>query len=102
MDTKATKLIKGWGLSKILIEANYQAMGINLLAEISELNVVGGEGKSNEQDNRIAYKYLCFDWYKNIVQYLLFLSFPSNLDREKYKALRMKTQKYVIINGQLY
>ena len=51
---------------------------------------------------KIHVKYLTSPWYKEIAEYLLTLSRPTGCDKVKYRAVRMKSQKYVIANGQLY
>lgn len=73
-----------------------------MLVAIPGSNTIGEEDKKNEQDNRIADKYVFSYLYKNIVHYFVFLRCPTCLYREKYKALRLKTPKYVIVNGLLY
>jgi len=77
-------------------------MGINLLAEDSESKREVEQGTSKEPNNKIKFKYICSQWYKDIVHYLCFLSCPSSLDRTKYKSLRVKAQKYVMIARNLY
>ena len=47
-------------------------------------------------------KYLTSQWYKEIVEYLLTLSCPPRCDKAKYRALRLKSQKYIVANGWLY
>ena len=37
MDIKPKKLVKGLGLAKLLIESNFQALGISLLAPVEEV-----------------------------------------------------------------
>lgn len=56
MDMKPTKLVKGQGLENILIETNFQAMGINLLVEVEENNGTVEKGKSIDPDNKVQYK----------------------------------------------
>ena len=51
---------------------------------------------------KIRYKFLCSEWYKHIIHYLCFLSSPHSLDRTKYRALKIKAQPYVIVEGRLY
>lgn len=102
MDTNQNKLIKGQWLSKIWSEVNYQALDINSLADSSVVDVEAKKARAKEVDTKIVYKYLCSECYNHIVHYLLFLSFPLNFDRTKYKALRLKAQKFFISKGQLY
>ena len=74
-------------------------MGISLLALVEEITE-----ESNHIQTRatIKYKFLCSDWYKDIIHYLCFLSCPPSINREKYKALKLKAQPYVIIDAKLY
>ena len=99
LDVKPTKLFKGLGLAKLLTESNFQALGINLLAPVEEVN---GETENNQPKPAIKYKFLCSGWYKDIVHYLCFLSCPYSVDRTKYRALKLKAQPYVIIEAMLY
>lgn len=101
LDIKPTMLVKGQGLEKMLTKSNFQALGINLLTPINEEIIEEGEQKSNLGMN-IRYKFLCSEWYKHIVHYLCFLSRPQSLDRTRYKALKIKAQPYVIVEGRLY
>ena len=50
----------------------------------------------------IKYKFLCSNWYKDIIHYLYFLSCPPSINRAKYRALKLKAQPYVIIEAKLY
>ena len=51
---------------------------------------------------KIQMKYLTSQWYKEIVEYLLTLSCPPSCEKAKYRALRLKSHKYMIANGRLY
>lgn len=101
LDIKPTKLVKGQGLAKMLTESNFQALGINLLTLEKEEISKGNEEKSNP-GMKIRYIFLCSEWYKHIVHCLCFLSCPQSLDRTTYRALRIKAQPYVIVEGRLY
>ena len=85
----------------MLTESNFQALGINLLAPLDE---EAAEESEREQDPgmKIRYNFLCSEWYKHIIHYLCFLSCTQSLDRTKYRALKIKTQPYVIVEGRLY
>lgn len=54
------------------------------------------------KENKIRYKFLCSEWYKHIIHYFCFLSYPQSLDRKKYSALKIKAQPYVIVEVRLY
>lgn len=87
----------------MLSESNYQALGINF-------SIIAGE-ESEEKEERQGIgvatpethlKYLTSPWYKEIVEYLLTLSCPPSCDKTKYRALRLKSEKYIVANGWLY
>lgn len=85
----------------MLIESKFQTLRINLLTPVNEEIIKKGEEKSN-LSMKIRYKFLCSEWYKHIVHYLCFLSCPHSLDRKRYRALKIKAQPYVIVEGILY
>lgn len=99
LDIKPNKLVKGQGLAKLLTESNFKALGINLLAPLDE--VVDETSQSNTK-SAIKYNFLCSDWYKDIIHYLCFFSFPPSINRTKYIAPELKAQPYVIIDAKLY
>ena len=87
----------------MLSESNYQALGINLSMNANEESEREEEQQGLEMaTQRVHMKYLTSSWYKEIVEYLLTLSFPPSCDKEKYRALRLKSQKYIVASGQLY
>lgn len=108
MGIKVTKLLKGQGFVNTLTETNFQAMGINSLAEVEkdgtneEEDEEVDEGKKEISKDKFQHKHFCFEWYKEIVHYLCFLFCHPNLNRSKYKALKVKTHKCVLVNGKLY
>ena len=91
LDIRPTKMIKGQGLAKILSESNYQALGINLSIIASEISEEKEERQGIGVDTPETHiKYLTSHWYKEIVEYLLTLSFHPSCDKAKYRTLRLK------------
>ena len=86
-------------MEKLLTESNFQALGINLLAPLDE---VVDETSQSSTKSVIKYKFLYSDWYKDIIHYLCFFSYPPSINRTKYKALKLKARPYVIIDAKLY
>ena len=87
----------------MLSESNYQALGINLSMLSNEESEKEKEQQGLEMaTQKVHIKYLTSPWYKEIVEYILTLSCPPSCDKEKYRALRLKSQKYIVANGQLY
>ena len=69
-------------------------MGISLLSPVDE---VTEETYKIKTKLAIKYKFLCSDWYKDIIHYLCFFSCLPSINRAKYRA-----QPYVIIEVKLY
>jgi len=97
VDIKPTKLIKGQGLAKLLAESNYKALGMNHINNLSE----EGENNKPRSDLQVHEKYHSSNWYKDIVHLLQHLQTPPNIDKSKGRSLRLKVDKYCIINKNL-
>jgi hypothetical protein len=70
LEVKPTKLVKGWGLAKLLAESNFRALGINHLQSYEEfLNIE--EFDDQIPMTQIQEKLSSLTWYKDIVSYLL-------------------------------
>ena len=74
-------------------------MGISLLAPVYE---VIEETDQIKTKSSIKYKFLYLGWYKDIIHYLCFFSCPPSIKKAKYRALKLKSQPYVIIEAKLY
>jgi hypothetical protein len=100
LEIKPTKLVKGQGLAKLLVESNFTSLVINSIQGCGE-----DEDMNNlyEQTSevRIEEKFTSSDWYKNIVSYLLTLKCPSDLSPSKAKTLKLHAIKYCISEGKL-
>eukprot|EP00253_Pinus_taeda_P021677 PITA_21677 len=91
IEIKPTKLIKGQGLAKLMIETNFQSLDINEL--------------DNEQEMatpQIKQAFLQSPWYADICFVLLNLQAPPGLSRTKNRFLKMKASKFCIINNVLF
>jgi hypothetical protein len=98
---KATKLIKGKGLAKLLAESNFRALGINNLQEYE------GCLDIDEIDDLVATpnieeKFSTSVLYKYIVSYLLTLKCPSDMNLSKSRTLKLHAVKYCISKNKLY
>jgi hypothetical protein len=85
LEIKPTKIVKGQGLSQMLIESKQEAiqMGHN-----EQINVVVSELEHDE-------------WYSDIIYYLNNLSCPDHLVDYKRRALRLKAMKYCLTENGL-
>jgi hypothetical protein len=76
---KATKMVKGQGLAKILMEENCDLLDINFIGESSaslQIEVVA-EGKHNNQ--QVAEHLFSCEWYLGIIHFLQKLEVPPEL-----------------------
>ena len=86
-------------MAKLLTESNFQALGINFLAPLDE---VFDETSQSSAKSTMKYKFLCSNWYKDIIHYLCFFSCPPSINRTKYRDLKLKAQPYAIVGAKLY
>lgn len=82
LDIRPTKLVKGQGLAKMLVEGNEKTLNVNVV--------------SNVLDNLEKH-----EWYMDIIYYLKKFTCPIHLLDHKRRALRLKVSKYCIIKGGL-
>jgi hypothetical protein len=88
LEIKPTKLIKGQGLAKMLIEGHEKALG--MVCQID-----------NEEFPPNLLKLEQVEWYTDIIFYLKNLTCPSHLVGHKKRALRLKSSKYVLLSYSL-
>ena len=99
IEIKPTKLVKGQGLAKLLIESNCQALGLNVVSdEIFEQE----EFQHEEEKKQILQKYEDSDWYADFVYFLLLLQSPPNLDKGKFRSLKLKAMDYCLHEHDLF
>ena len=97
VDIKSTKLVKGRGLAKLLVESNCQVLDLHLMAENPQQDVVTEHNKE-----QIYSKYRDSPWYEKIVYFLLHLQCPRDLNKNECRSLKLKSLKYVLIDQVLY
>jgi hypothetical protein len=101
LEIKLTKLVKGQGLSKILAESNFRALGINNIQGYGEDEDMN-ELYEKTSEIRIEEKFTSSNWYKNIISYLLTLKCLSDLSPSKARMLKLHAVKYCISEGKLF
>ena len=98
VDIRSTKLFKGQGLSKLLVESNYQALGLHLMAK----EPAQEENQAELEKEKIMNFYSASTWYADIVYFLLYLKCPEHLDRKAARSLNLRTTKYCLVEKQLF
>eukprot|EP00253_Pinus_taeda_P024948 PITA_24948 len=95
LEIKPTKLIKGQGLARLMVESNLHALDINLIAAMSKY----------EEESSLIQVFEMFlqpPWYSYIVYVLQHLSLPSSITKNKGRNLKLKASKLCILNNVLY
>lgn len=95
LEIRPTKLVKGWGLAKLMNQSNCDVLGVNMMVDLSEVAV-------EEQGVPLSQCFLNSPWYSEIIYILQHLHAPSEMDTIKARYLRLKLAKFCILNGNLY
>jgi hypothetical protein len=93
-----TKLIKGQGLAKLMTESNCRAIGLHHFSNKS----MNSTFQVEETGSQVSNRYSSSPWYKDIIYFLLNLQSPPDLDKSKFRSLKLKSVKYCIINQTLF
>jgi hypothetical protein len=93
LEIKPTKLMKGQGLAKLLVESNCRALGINFINE--------QDGSSNRSSQNVLPLAACA-WYKDILYFLQELRPPDGMEKSKARDLKLKVVRYCLIDQALY
>jgi hypothetical protein len=94
IEIKPTKLIKGQGLAKLMVESNFHALDINVLDAADE--------KEEKATQNVKEVFLNSPWYADIIFVLHNLQAPPSLTKTKAKFIKLKALKYFILDGYLY
>eukprot|EP00253_Pinus_taeda_P012344 PITA_12344 len=95
LEIKPTKLIKGQGMARLMVESNLNALDINLIVAMSE----------DEEESSLIHvseMFLQSPWYLDIVYVLQHLSPPPGMIKNKGRSLKHKAAKFYILNNSLY
>jgi hypothetical protein len=93
LEVNPTKLIKGQGLAKLLVESNCKALGINFVNE---------QAKSSNESSQGASSLAACPWYKDILYFLQELRPPDGMERSKARDLNLRAVRYCLIDQNLY
>jgi hypothetical protein len=93
IEIKPTKIIKGHGLTKLMVESNFHALDINFIAALDE---------QEEQKTPKVSEAFTSPWYTYFIFVLHHLQAPLVLTKTKDRFLKLKSMKFVILDGNLY
>jgi hypothetical protein len=93
LEINPTKVVKGQGLAKLLVESSYKALEVNFSSTCSENQL--------DELSRIGPQVIppleeC-TWYKDIIFFLQELRPLDGMGKIKARALKLKTIKYCLI-----
>ncbi|GLJ21637.1 hypothetical protein SUGI_0402860 [Cryptomeria japonica] len=86
LEIKITKLVRGLGLAKLMIESNLMNVEIHNV-EVRDASITSIERQL---------------WYSGIVRFLRDATFSEGMTHNQKRTLKLKSQKYVLIQGDLF
>jgi hypothetical protein len=95
LEIKATKLIKGQGLAKLMVQSNCDVLGINFITDLSE-------NPQEETTSQVSEKFIDSPWYTDIIYLLMNLHALPGLSKTKARFLKLKDTKFCILYNSLY
>jgi hypothetical protein len=98
LEIKPTKLVKGQGLSKMLVESNCKSLKVNFIKTCSENQQAKVSDKSPQDSPPLAE---CA-WYKDIIYFLQMLRPSDGMGKSKARDLNLKVIRYCLIDQTLY
>jgi hypothetical protein len=98
LEIRPTKLVKGQGLANLLSESNCSALGVNFISSSEEKQ----QAELNDKGIQIIPTLADSSWYKDIIFFLQNLQPPSGMEKNKVRALKLKSIKYCLVDQILY
>ena len=100
LEVKPTKIVKGQGLERMLVESNFRSLGINKF-EYHDYFYDIEEIDDQTPITQIDDNFSSSSWYSDIVSYLLTLQCPNNMTPSKEITLKLQAIKYCINRCQV-
>jgi hypothetical protein len=94
IEIKPTKLVKGQGLAKLMVESNFHALDIKILATIN--------GPEEQAAPNIKEAFLKSPLYVDLIFVLHNLQAPLGLTKNKERFIKLKALKFCILEGNIY
>jgi hypothetical protein len=91
-------LVKGKGLCKMLAKSNCSALGVNCIGSCLEKK----QTELNNRGAQVSPALANCSWYKDIIFFLQNLQPPSGMEKNKGRALKLKSIKYCLVDQILY
>ena len=98
LEMKPTKLVKGKGLARLLVESNCKALGVNFM----NLNTASQQIDIFVKSSHISPNLAECTWYKDIICFLQKLEPYDGLEKNKVRDLKLNAIRYCLIDHILY
>jgi hypothetical protein len=98
LEINPTKLVKGQGLAKLLVESNCRTLGVSLINTCSGTQQADLNNQSSQDDLPLTE---CA-WYQDILYFQQELRPPDGMGKSKARYLKLKAVKYCLIDRVLY
>jgi hypothetical protein len=95
LEIKPMNLIKGQGLAKLMVQSDYDALGINFIVDLLE-------NPQEETTGQVSQKFIDSPWYTDIIYVLRNMQAPLGLSKTKVRFLKLKDVKFCILDNSLY
>jgi hypothetical protein len=98
MEINPTKLVKGKGLAKLLVETNYKDLGVNFINTCLK-------NMQDELSDKISQDIPPFvecSWYKDIIFFLQELRPLDGMGKNKARDLKLKAIRYCLVDQVLH
>jgi hypothetical protein len=95
LEIKPTKLIKGQGLAKLMVQSNCDVLGINLIVDLSN-------NPLEEAFPQVSQKFIDSPWFMEIIHVLKNLQAPPGLSKTKASFLKLRDTKFCILDNTMY
>ena len=99
---KSTKLVRVWGLAKLMAEENCSFLGINCIGVDSEFEQVEEETAERGYNHSLDENLASCEMYYGIAHFLLKLEVHPGLISSQARTIKLRVAKFCINKNLLY
>jgi len=102
IEVKPTKLVKGQGLAKLMVEENCSLLDINCMSSNSGGEWTEEATEEQEQNQSLAENLPTCEWYSSVVHFLQKLEVPLGHSSSQARDIKLGSAKLCINKNLLY
>eukprot|EP00253_Pinus_taeda_P006187 PITA_06187 len=102
IELKPTKLFRGQGLARLMVEEICRMLDMNLISTNSDDGQIEGETVEPGKNQSLAENLVFCEWYFTIAQFLLKLEVPPSLSSSQARTIKLRGAKYCTHENLLY